>query len=176
MSIDRRKDRERGEKAARAAAWAGVAVAVAGLIAALVFNGFQVRDSAKAQRQSKIATELALLAQIQSTLTESAYRRVPFAKQFRALREGSRANLSNAAYRAVAEEGANMNYFAWIFNHGYIAADGADDLFGPQMICEFKQAVVPAFEEPARELPDLVEFIQERGHRLAKQAEACELH
>jgi hypothetical protein len=164
------------EKAGKVATWIGVAVAVIGLIAALVFNGIQVRDSASAQRQSKTATELTLLAQIQSTLIESAYRRVPFVKEFRDLREGRRANLSNEAYRVVAEEGANMNYFAWLFNHGYLTADEADELFGPQMICEYKQAVAPAFQEAPRELPDLIEFIQERGNRLAKQTEACEAH
>jgi hypothetical protein len=163
------------EKAAKAATWAGVAVAVLGLAAALVFNGIQVRDSARAQRQSKTATELALLAQIQSTLIESAYQRIHFVQEFRDLREGRRANLSNDAYRVVAEEGANMNYYAWLFNHGYLTAEGADELFGPQMICEYKQAVAPAFEEAPRELPDLVEFIQARGTRLEKLAEACEV-
>jgi hypothetical protein len=150
-------------------------VAVLGLIAALVFNGIQIRDSARAQRQSKTATELTLLAQIQSTLIDSAYRRTSYAKEFRELREGRRANLSRDAYRVVAEEGANMNYFAWLFNHGYLTADDADELFGPQMICEYKQAVVPALEEAPRELPDLVEFIQERGKQLEESTESCEV-
>jgi hypothetical protein len=166
---------ERGRDGkAKVAAWVGTGVAVLGLVAALVFNGIQARDSARAQRQSKTATELTLLAQIQSTLVESAYRRTSFAKEFRELREGKRANLSHDAYRVVAEEGANMNYFAWLFNHGYLTADGADELFGPQMLCEYRQAVVPGLEESPRELPDLVEFIQERGSRLEEAAQACE--
>lgn len=158
------------------ATWVGVGVAVISLVAALVFNGLQVRDSARAQRQAKTATELALLAQIQGTMTEAAYRRVPFAKQFRKLRKNQRSNLSDKAFRVVAEEGADMNYFAWLFNRGYVTADGADELLGPQMVCEYQQAIGPALEEAPLELPDLLEFIQERGPHLQKLAQACQAH
>lgn len=171
MSVGEGKERGRE----KLATWIGVSVAVLSLVAALVFNGLQVRDSARAQRQAKTATELALLAQIQSAMTESAYRRTPFVKQFRELRSHQRSSLGNKAFRVVAEEGSNMDYFAWLFNHGYVTADGAEELFGPQMVCEYQQAIGPALEEAPLELPDLVEFIQERGPHLRKLVQACQV-
>ena len=154
------------------AAWSGV-IAALSLVAALVFNGIQVHDSTTAQRQSKVATELALLAQIQSSMTKSVYSRVPYVEQFRELRDGRRSALSGRAYRVTAEEAANMDYFAWLFNNGYLNAKGADELLGSQMVCEYQQAFAPALKDPAGELPDLVQFIQERRSKLEKLTKSC---
>jgi hypothetical protein len=155
--------------------WTAVSVAIAaiGLVAALVFNGLQVRDSAEAQRQAKSATELGLLTQLQGVMSESLYSRVPYKEQFRRLRAGLPGRLTPAAYRVMVEEASNMDYFAWLFNEGYLTAPGADELWGPRMICEFKQVFAPGFENPAREVPDLYRFIQERP-RLLQLAGRCE--
>jgi len=162
--------RSRGER------WAAVSgiVAALSLTAALIFNGIQAHDSAVAQRQTKLATELGLLEQMQSAMTKSIYSRVPYVGQFRDLRAGRRGALSGRAYRVTAEEAASMNYFAWLFNNGYVTAPGADELLGPRMICEYQQAFAPAFNDSAHELPDLLQFIQERGRELSKLAEDCE--
>jgi hypothetical protein len=156
----------------KVAVWSA-AIAALSLIVALVFNGFQMQNSATAQRQAKVATELALLAQIQSSMTESVYSRVPFKKEFRELQSGRRAELSDHAYRVVAEEAANMNYFAWLFNNGYIDSDGADELLGPQMICEFQRVFTLALRDPAGEVSDLRQFKLERGPKLKRLVGNC---
>lgn len=154
------------------AAWSGV-IAALSLVVALAFNGIQVHDSTVAQRQSKVATELTLLAQIQSAMTSSMYSRVPYVKQFREIKAKDRNALGPRAYRVTSEEAANMNYFAWLFNNGYLNAKGADELLGPRMICEYQQAFTSALKEPTEELPDLVRFIQERFPKLKKLLNGC---
>jgi hypothetical protein len=154
------------------AVWS-VAIAALGLIVALVFNSVQVKNSATAQDEAKVAAELALLAQIQSSLTKSVYSRVPYAEQFHELRAGLRTELSPKAYRVTAEEASNMNYFAWLFNNDYLSADGADEVIGPQMICEFQRAFVLALRDPAGEVTDLIQFKQERGAKLEQFTRAC---
>lgn len=148
-------------------------IAVASLIAALVFNGIQVSDSADAQRQAKLATELGLLTQLQTVMTQSVYNRVQYADQFRELRSGRRPSLSPDAYRRTAEEAATMDYVAWLFDKGYVVSGQADQLWGPRMLCEYRQAFAPALRDPAHDLSDLVEFIQERGRRLSRLVERC---
>lgn len=151
----------------RWAAWSAI-VAALSLAAALIFNGIQVHNSAVAQRQAKLATELGLLMQLQNVMSESVYSRGPYARQFRQLRAGRRRGLTPPAYRVTAGEAANMDFFAWLFNNGYLTVPGADKLWGPRMICEYKLAFAPAFKDPTLDLPDLVEFIQERGPRLER--------
>jgi hypothetical protein len=148
-------------------------VAVSTLIAALVFNGIQVSAGADAQRQAKLATELGLLTQLQTAMTQSVYNRVRYADQFRQLRAGRRAALGPDAYRRTAEEAAMMDYVAWLFNKGYVASGQADEIWGPRMLCEYRQAFAPALRDPAHDLGDLVEFIQDRGRRLSRLFERC---
>lgn len=145
----------------------GSIVAALALAVGLIFNGIQAQNEAAAQREARITTELGLLTQLQSSLSQSVYSRVPYQRQFEELRSGRRDTLSAAAYRAASEEATNIDYFAWLFDHGYITTPGSATLWGPRMICEYQHAFAPAFEEPARELPDLVEFIQRRGPKLA---------
>jgi hypothetical protein len=148
-------------------------IAVFSLIAALVFNGIQVQSSAEAQGQAKLATELGLLTQLQNVMTQSVYNRVRYARQFRQLRSGRRISLSPDAYRRTAEEAATMDYVAWLFDKGYIASGQADQLWGPRMLCEYRQAFAPGLRDPAHDVSDLVEFIQERGRRLSRLVERC---
>jgi len=156
----------------RLAAWSAV-IAALSLAAALGFNGWQAHESAVAQRQSKLATELGLLTQLQGAMSESVYSRVPYHQQFRALRAGRRGRLTPAAYRATVIEAANMDYFAWLFNSEHLTVDGADELWGPLMVCEYKLAFAPALRSSTRDLPHLIEFIQERGHRLSRLIGSC---
>jgi hypothetical protein len=156
----------------RWAAWSA-AIAALSLTAALVFNGIQVHDSAVAQNQAKIATELGLLTQLQGAMKESLYSRVPYGPEFRRLRSEGPSALSPAAYRVMAEEVSNMDYFAWLFDKGYLTAPGADELWGPRMICEFKQVFAPGFQDPVYEAPDLYQFIVERP-KLSRLAQHCQ--
>ncbi len=149
--------------------WIAVSAVVAtlSLIAALVFSGIQLKDAASAQHETKLATELGLLTQLQSVLSQSAYSRVPYEPQFRELREGRRSAVSTAAYRVAAEEAANMDYFAWLFDNHYLVAHGAEELWGPRMICEYKRAFAPAFQQAARDLTNLYEFVRLRDRALS---------
>lgn len=154
------------------ARWSAI-VAALSLVAALVFNGIQVRDSAVAQNEARVATELGLLTQLQNVMSESVYRRVQYAPEFQQLRAGERSRLSPAAYRATVEESANMDYLAWLFNNHHLTIDGADELWGPRMICEYKRAFAPSLSTPAQDLPELIRFIQQRGPKLSKLGQAC---
>jgi hypothetical protein len=150
------------------ASWQAIsaAIAILTLAAALVFNGLQLRSSADAQRQSKLATELGLLTQLQDVMNKSIASRVPYDRQFQDLRAGRRP-LTLDAYRAVSQEGSNMDYFAWLFNNGYLTAPGADRLWGPRMICEWNKAIAPAIGDPAQNLPSLYRFVVERNAELS---------
>ena len=145
-------------------------VAALSLIAALVFSSIQLRDAAESQHQTKLATELGLLTQLQGVISQSAYSRVPYEHQFRELRAGRRSRLTPAAYRVTSEEASNMDYFAWLFNNHYLNARGAEELWGPRMICEYKRAFAPAFQEAARDLTNLFEFVRARDHALSHLA------
>ncbi len=140
------------------------------LVAALVFNGVQLHDSATAARQTKLATELGLLTELQTVMSQATYSRVPYERQFAELRTGRRVTLSPSAYRATAVEGANMDYFAWLFNKGFIDAPGAEELWGPRMVCEYKRAFAAAFAEAPLDLTNLFEFVRRRGPALAHLA------
>jgi hypothetical protein len=147
--------------------WSTLIAAIA-LFAGLVFNGLQIQGSSTAQRQARVTTELGILTQLQGTLSGSIYRRVPYAQQFQELRLGRRAALTAPAYQITAEEAADIDYFAWLFNNHYLTAPGSEKLWGPRMICEYQHAFAPAFQEAARDLPDLIVFIRRRGPSLAK--------
>lgn len=148
-------------------------VAVLSLAGALVFNAIQVGAGADAQRQARLATELSLLTQLQSVLSQAVYSRTPYTKQFRELRTGRRADLGPAAYRITAEEAATLDYLAWLFDNGYVDTGRADQIWGPRMICEYRQALAPGLRDPAHDMPHLIQFIQERGHQLSRLVERC---
>lgn len=150
-----------------------VVVGVLSLLVALVFNGIQAHDSAIAQHEAKLASELSLMTQLQDAMNATVYNRVQFGRQFAQMRDGKRGELTPPAYRAVAEEAANMDYFAWLFNSGFLDAPGADKVWGPRMVCEYKRAFAPALPEPAQELPELLRFIESRGVRLSRLGQHC---
>lgn len=143
-----------------------VILALLSLIAALIFNGIQVRGGADAQRQAKTATELGLLAGIQTAMTQSIYAKVPYSDELRELEAGERTRLSIRAYQAVAEEAYGMNYFAWLFNHDYLDAPDADELLGPVMVCEYEETFSRVFRRPAGEVPELARFAQSHAPRI----------
>ena len=150
-----------------------VLVAVLSLAGALTFNAIQLGRSADAQHQSQLATELGLLTQLQTVISHSVYERTGYTRQFRQLRAGERTGLTRPAYRATAEEAATLDYVAWLFDNGYVTSGRADELWGPRMLCEYRQAFAPALSDPAHDLPDLIRFIQERGHQLSRLVESC---
>ena len=171
-----------GGKPRRMRNWEAISaiIALLGLIAALIFNGIQAADSADAQRQtqhatelSQQATELTLLTQLQSMLNDSVYARTPYASQFQALRAGRLNKLAAQPYQAVVREASDMDYLAWLFNQGYLAVPGADRLWGPLMVCEFKNAIYPALGHATQDFPNLSRFIDHRGANLERGAPPC---
>jgi hypothetical protein len=148
--------------------WTALSAVVAAI--ALVFSANQIREGADAQSQTKRATELGLLTELQSVLSQSTYQRVPYERQFVELRAGKRARLSPAAYRAAAEEAANMDYVAWLFNNGYLKAQDAEQLWGPRMICEYKRVFAPAFADASLDISNLFEFVRQRSSALVRLA------
>jgi hypothetical protein len=156
----------------RLAVWSAI-VAGLSLAVALVFNGIQIQAGAEAQQQAKLATELSLLTQLQNEMSESVYARVRFTPEFHQLRSGERLQLSRPAYRATAIEAADMDYFAWLFNNGYLTAPGSDALWGPRMICEYRRAFAPGLQHPAQDLPELIRFIRGRGRELERLGASC---
>ncbi|HET6999207.1 MAG TPA: hypothetical protein VFI03_11510 [Solirubrobacterales bacterium] len=156
----------------RLAIWSAILAGVS-LAVAIGFNGLQVRDSAEAQRQAKLATELGLLTQLQSQMNESVYARVQFTPEFRALRSGKRRQLSRPAYRATAIEAANMDYMAWLFNNGYLTTPRSDALWGPRMLCEYRRALAPGLEHPAQDLPELIRFLRSHGRQFERLGSSC---
>jgi hypothetical protein len=154
------------------AIWSAILAGVS-LTVAIAFNGLQVRDSAEAQRQTKLATELGLLTQLQNQMNESIYARVQFTAEFRELRSGKREQLSRPAYRATAIEAANMGYMAWLFNNGYLTTPRSDTLWGPRMLCEYRQALAPGLEHPAQDLQELLRFLRTRGREFERFGSSC---
>ncbi|MBS1894217.1 MAG: hypothetical protein JST59_23195 [Actinobacteria bacterium] len=155
--------------------WTAVSaiIGVFALAVAVGFNALQAMSSADADHQSQLATELGLLTQLQSVTSRSVYNRTRYTKQFEELRDGRRSGLTRPAYRATAEEAATLDYVAWLFDNGYVDTGRADELWGPRMLCEYRQAFAPALKDPAHDLPNLLEFIQQRGHRLSPLVERC---
>ena len=150
-----------------------VLIAAATLLAGLIFNGWQLMENASAQRESRLASELNLLTRLQRTMNQDVYSRGVYESQFRELRAGTRRDLTHIAYRAAAEEAATMEYVAWLFNNDHVSVSDADELWGPLMSCEFRRTFLPGLQDPTQDLPELIEFLQERGRRLSELAEGC---
>lgn len=159
-------------KERKLAIWSAILAGVS-LAVAITFNGLQIRDSAESQRQAKLATELGLLTQLQTQLNETVYARVKFTKEFRQLRSGKRQQLSHPAYRATAIEATSMDYMAWLFNNGYLTTPRSDALWGPRMLCEYRQALAPGLEHPAQDLPELLRFLRSRGQVFERFGSSC---
>jgi hypothetical protein len=164
----RSRKRSRTRKSAgRRVSWEALSAsaAVLGLAVAVAFNGLQVRHGTNALREARTATELQLLTQLQTVLKRSVYGRFPYIPEIRALRNGTRSSVSPAAERAVKEETADLDYLAWLVTTRHLTTGGADELWGPVMVCEWRQAILPVLGQDVASsaAPNLRRFVAQRG-------------
>jgi hypothetical protein len=156
--------------------WEGLSgvVAVVGLAAAVLFNGCQVSQGADSLRESRTATELQLLTQLQTVLKETVYGRYPYIGEIRALRRGVRRSVSEKAQRAVLEEAADLDYLAWLLTAGHVRTSGAERLWRAVMVCEWRLAIVPVLGQDvvSASAPNLEHFVTKHQSSVLRE-QAC---
>jgi hypothetical protein len=101
-----------------------VIVAIVSLVAAVVFNALQVRDSANAERESRLASQLALFTQLDQSIRSA---NVVFEDPALLAHDGPWFDAHLGAPLSLRLRAAlgNMDYIAFMFDHGYIAFPGA---------------------------------------------------
>jgi hypothetical protein len=93
----------------------------------------QVRDSAQQARDTKQATELQLLTQLNDLVAESQVTVDPLSSEFRrAEGAGALSPKTNASFGQVLK---NMDYLAWLFDDGFIAIPEARELWQRRTEC-----------------------------------------
>lgn len=157
------EDQERGGKRVRRGRDISVAVAIVSLIAALVFNGIQVRNSAQQIQQNqrslalqRKANDFQTLIAVSSTLEKSQAQMNqinPRAKDI---------NSTANALGLVAALRPNES-IAFALNHGLVDVPGARTLWGNLLYCNwrFAQGTMYSGRFP-RYFPELVAYV----HRL----------
>ncbi len=115
--------------------------AIASLVVALIFNGLQVRDNADQARATRRATELQLLTQLNTIVTESQSTIQPRSPEFiRVEREGG--ELSGQSARYLGTTIKNMDYLAWLYDNGFVTIPDSRQLWGPRMRCIYITALL----------------------------------
>jgi hypothetical protein len=116
----------------------GSLLAVASLVAALVFNGLGVRDSARQQRasarqesQARAATQLQLLTQLNAVVNDADLQIVGVLnrsnKPHVGLSDHERALLDHAL--------GDFDYVAWLFENGYLTLEPAKRYWANSIRC-----------------------------------------
>lgn len=133
--------------------------AIASLVVALVFNGIQVRDSADQARASRQATELGLMTQLNEIVAQAESSVSPLDREFRQ----AELHYQYLSFRTAGQFAVtlkNLDYLAWLYNHGYVAIPGARQLWEQRMKCMYATAVLiytPKYIYPR--LPNLRQFV-----------------
>jgi uncharacterized coiled-coil protein SlyX len=144
------------------------ATAIASLAVALFFNALQVRDSAHQERQTRIATQLQLLTQLNGLVTETQTQVDPNSRELRLASSdaGSVSRPTNAKFSIALKD---MDYLAYLFNNGYVDIPTARALWAQRMDCFFVRArLVYGTAVVDRRLVNLARFAGPSGsHREA---------
>lgn len=137
------------------------AVAVASLVAALIFNGFQLRDSAEQLKQSE--RSLALQRQVndfQTLIAVSSTLEKSQAKMNEIISRSGNLNSQAAVLGVVAALRPNEP-IAFALNHGIVQIPGASALWGNLLACNWQLArqnkYAPRFP---RYFPELVAYVR----------------
>lgn len=138
--------------------------AVAGLAVALVFNALQVRDSAKQERETRQATQLELLTELNGLVTPFQTKVVPLSPEFRRAEDGN-GSLSNSTNANFAATLTNLNYLAWLFDNGYVAIPAARQLWSPEMECADATALLVYGPRARARLSALDRFVHPGSHK-----------
>lgn len=148
----------------RAVPWQGIAsiTAVASLVVALAFNGFQARQAysqaqqaERATDESRKATELQVFTQLHQLVNDSGS---SVAISPRSLVTGQ---LSARENRGLSRAMNNMEYLAWLFESDYVQLPRAEQVWGPAMRCDYDLAAqFWSRKMIAAALPNLKLFVQ----------------
>lgn len=137
--------------------WEGVAAlaAVFSLVAALIFNGCQLAETRRVERETRDATDLQVFTQLHSLIAGSSARFVPTKV------EDDLATLTPEDDAKLGLAGNHMEYLAWLFNQGRIGLAGARGLWGPAMRCWYDMAGHFAVSGRALKIdwPNLARFV-----------------
>lgn len=129
-----------GPNERRAVPWQGIAslTAIASLVVALAFNGFQARQAySQAQQaedatnESRKATELQVFTQLHQLVNDSS------SSLAISLRSWNTGLLSAREDRGLSKATNNMEYLAWLFESGYVQLPRAKELWGPAIRCHY---------------------------------------
>jgi hypothetical protein len=133
--------------------------AIASLVVALVFNGLQVRDSAEQSRAARQATELGLLTQLNGIVAQSESTVSPLDREFRTVEAQTGTTLSTKTEASLAITLKNLDYMAWLFNHGFVAIPGARQLWERRMKCMYATAFLVYGPTASVRLRNLQRFV-----------------
>lgn len=132
--------------------------AIASLVVALIFNGLAVRDSAKQESETRLATQLQLLTQLNGLVAQSESTVQPLDAEF--LRAEARdAQLSYQTNSEFSDALKNMDYLAWLFNNGYVGIRSSRELWGQRMECMYVSAVLVYGPTVEQRLQNLARFV-----------------
>jgi hypothetical protein len=105
---------------------------ILGLGITLVFNTVGVRNTAKQQTETKRATQLALFTQLDQQLDGSV----------RALEDlNVNGHLTQHQRDVLHHAYDDLNYMAWLFNHGYLTLEGSKALVFSRLCHGYKIAI-----------------------------------
>jgi hypothetical protein len=125
---------ERRARRKRHAIGAGTVLTAIGLAITLVFNTLGVRDSARQQKRTREATQLQLFTQLDQELNSS----------MAVLTTNKSLDLHPSPQRQAQLNRAydDLNYMAWLFNHGYLTLPGTQELVLNRLRCVYKAAAL----------------------------------
>lgn len=142
------------------------AVAVASLVAALVFNGIQVRDSAEQIKQSerslalqRRANEFQTLIAVSSTLNKSQDKMNAIVSRTKKVKNEAEILGLVAALRPNEP-------IAFALNHGLVEIPGASAQWGNLLACNWQYAASNQYRDRlTRYFPELFAYVQRPEHR-----------
>lgn len=135
--------------------------AIASLVVALVFNGLAVRDSANQEKETRLATQLQLLTQLDGLVAQTQATVAPRDAEFLTAeaRSGTLSAHTNSDFAVALKD---MDYLAWLLNNRYVAISGARQLWSRRMVCLYVTAVLVYGAPAAERLENLARFVDLR--------------
>jgi hypothetical protein len=150
-------------RGARRRSWEGwsVAVAVVGLLVALVFNTIGVwrqleqnQQAVEQAKQTRVFTQLGLLTQLGLTVTASE-RAAANANEHRCDKDTLN-SLRPPETAALWEALSNYEYLAWLFNHKHLTLSSARTFWTPYMLDAYKLGTTFVYYKHVRDdFPEL---------------------
>jgi len=105
-----------------------------GLAITLAFNTLGVRDTAHQATETKRATQLSLFTQLDQELNGSV-------RSLEGLHVGVSGHLTTAQRDVLHHAYDDLNYTAWLFNHGYLTLPGSKALVFSRLCEGYRNAI-----------------------------------